>query len=80
MGDLLIRDVEESLVRTLQCRAELNGTSLQQEAKLALSRGAPLTGKERGRLLEQFAREDGGFPKVGIGGGDLVREMREEEG
>lgn len=80
MGNLLIRDIEENVVRALKCRAELNGTSLQQEAKQALVRGAPLTGPERGRVLEQFARENGGFPKVTISGGDLVREMREEEG
>jgi plasmid stability protein len=80
MSDLLIRDVDERLVRTLKCKAEINGTSLQQEAKRALTRGAPLTGDERGRLLEQFARENGGFPKVKTSGGDLVGDMREDEG
>ena len=80
MSNLLIRDVDERLVRTLKCKAEINGTSLQQEAKRALTRGAPLTGDERSRLLEQFARENGGFPKVKTSGGGLVGGMREEEG
>jgi antitoxin FitA len=80
VGDLLIRDVDDRLVRTLKCKAEINGTSLQQEAKKALTRGAPLTGDERARLLEEFARENSGFPKVKTPGGDLVRGMREEDG
>lgn len=43
MGDLLIFDVEEPVIRNLQARAEANGTSLQQEAKKALRQGASLT-------------------------------------
>jgi plasmid stability protein len=80
MGDLLIRDVDEQLIRTLKSKAEMNGTSLQHEAKNALRRGAPLTGAERGRILDQLREELGGFPKVASSGADLVRDMREEEG
>lgn len=79
MGDLLIRDVDEQLVQTLKTKAEMNGTSLQQEAKNALRKGAPLTGEERGRILDEIRKEFGGFPKVAIPGADLIREMREEE-
>ncbi len=80
MGDLLIRDVDERLIRTLKCKAEMNGTSLQHEAKTALKKGAPLTGEERGRILDELRDELGGFPKVASSGADLVRDMREEEG
>ncbi|HEX2555209.1 MAG TPA: hypothetical protein VHL98_16030 [Microvirga sp.] len=80
MGDLLIRDVDDGLIRTLKCKAEVNGTSLQHEAKNALRKGAPLTGQERGRILDELRDELGGFPKVATSGADLVRGMREEEG
>ncbi len=79
MGDLLIRDVDDQLIRTLKSKAEINGTSLQHEAKNALKRGAPLTGAERGKILDEFRKELGGFPKVTMSGADLIREMREEE-
>jgi plasmid stability protein len=78
MSDLLIRDVDERLVRTLKCKAEINGTSLQQEAKKALTRGAPLTGDERRRILEEFhARAPA--PKLPFSTAEIVRKMREEE-
>ena len=80
MGDLLLRDVDEQLIRTLKSKAEVNGTSLQQEAKKALKRGAPLTGEERRRILEEFRKECGGYPNVKTPGADLVRGLREEEG
>jgi plasmid stability protein len=80
MGDLLIRDVDDNVIRTLKSKAEVNGTSLQQEAKKALTKGAPLTGEERARVFEELRKEFGGFPKVAISGADIVREVREEEG
>ncbi|HEX2137294.1 MAG TPA: hypothetical protein VHG30_15555 [Microvirga sp.] len=80
MGDLLLRDVDEQLIRTLKTKAEVNGTSLQQEAKKALRRGAPLTGEERRRILEEFRAECGGYPEVATSGAEAVRGLREEEG
>lgn len=77
MGNLLIRDVEEAVVRRLKLKAELNGTSLQHEASLALRRGAPLAGADRRALFEKFER-DHGFPKVKISGAEIVREIRDE--
>jgi antitoxin FitA len=78
MGDLLIRDVDERLVHTLKSKAEINGTSLQQEAKKALRRGAPLTPDERRRLLEAFHAE-APAPKLAFSTAEIIREMREEE-
>jgi plasmid stability protein len=79
MGDLLIRDVDEQLMHLLKSKAEVNGTSLQQEAKKALKKGAPLTGEERGKIFDELRKELGGFPKVATSGADLIREVREEE-
>ena len=78
MGDLLIRDVDDNVIRTLKSMAEVNGTSLQQEAKKALTKGAPLSGEERGRLLQDYLAE-GPVPKLSVSTADIIREMREEE-
>ncbi|QEL23435.1 hypothetical protein FQV39_13235 [Bosea sp. F3-2] len=77
MGNLLIRDVEDALVQRLKQRAEINGTSLQHEASVALKRGAPPTAAERKALFEKFEREYG-FAKVGTSGADVVRAVRDE--
>lgn len=76
MGNLLIRDVEDSIVRRLKTKAEINGTSLQYEASAALKRGAPMTGAERAAVLERFEREHG-FAKVSTVGADVIRAIRD---
>ena len=76
MGDLLLRNVDETLVERLKSKAKLNGTSLQHEATKALERGAPLTPEERRRLFEEFERTVG-FPKVNITGAEIVRAIRD---
>lgn len=76
MGNLLIRDVEDSIVQRLKTKAEINGTSLQYEASRALERGAPLTGAERKAILDRFEREHG-FAKVTTTGADMVRAIRD---
>ena len=77
MGDLLIRDVDDQLIRTLKSKAEINGTSLQHEAKRALSRGAPLGKEEKSALFAELDRLWGERPPS-AGGAVVVREMREE--
>jgi antitoxin FitA len=79
MGDLLLRQVDEQLIRRLKAKAEINGTSLQQEAKKALARGAPLTSEEKAAEFEALRRELGGFLKMKRSGAEIVREVREEE-
>ncbi len=77
MGNLLIRDVDDALLQRLKHRAELKGTSLQEEASIALNRGAPPTAAERKALFDEFERKHG-FAKVSISGADIVREIRDE--
>lgn len=77
MGDLLIRGVDDAIMRRLKQRAEINGTSLQYEASLALKRGAPPTPADRKALLDRFER-DHGFPKVPVSGAEMVRSARDE--
>ena len=76
MGNLLIRDVEDSLVQRLKLKAELNGTSLQHEASRTLERGTPLTGAERRAFFDKIAAERG-FPKGKTSGADMLRAIRD---
>ncbi|MGL5361567.1 MAG: FitA-like ribbon-helix-helix domain-containing protein [Bosea sp. (in: a-proteobacteria)] len=76
MSDLLIRDVDEQLVQLLKSKAEVNGTSLQQEASKALRKGAPMTAAERLAIFNAIEKEAGGFPKVSTGGAELLRTIR----
>jgi plasmid stability protein len=79
MGDLLIRDVDDKLVQLLKSKAEVNGTSLQQEASKALRKGAPMTAEERRGIFAAIEAQGGGFPKVASSGADLVRAIRDDE-
>jgi plasmid stability protein len=79
MSDLLIRDVDEQLVQLLKSKAEVNGTSLQQEASKALKKGAPMTAEERRAIFTAIEAQETGFPKVITPGADLVRTIRDDE-
>ncbi len=78
MGNLLIRDVEDTLVQRLKLKAKINNTSLQHEASKALGRGTSMTGAERLALVEE-ARRNGKLPKVGVTGEEIVRAIRDDE-
>lgn len=80
MGDILIRDVDEQVVHRLKSRAKLNGTSLQAEAREALATGASLAADERRRLFDDLDQLWGDRPKSTIGGAEIMREVRDENG
>ncbi len=77
MGNLLIRDVEDTLVQRLKLKAKINNTSLQHEASKALGRGTSMTGAERLALVEEA--RNGKLPKVGVTGEEIVRAIRDDE-
>ena len=80
MGDLLIRQVDDAVLRRLKGKAEINGTSLQHEAKKALARGAPLSAEEKAAEYEALRQElGGGFLQTELSGAEIVREVREDE-
>ncbi len=78
MTNLLIREVEDTIVNRLKTRAKLNRTSLQHEASKALQQGTTLTGAERVALVEE-ARKAGRLAKVEVTGADIVRSIRDDE-
>lgn len=78
MGDILIRDVDDAIVRRLKSKAEVNGTSLQAEARKALVYGSPLSAEERYKVFAELDRAWGGEGQRQVEGAELVREVREE--
>ena len=50
MGQILLRNVDDTLIDTLKQRASLAGRSMEAEAREALRRGLRLTAEERGAL------------------------------
>lgn len=80
MGDLLIRDVDEGLVRQLRRNAKIEGTSLQVEAKGALARGVTPATEELKAISAELDRARGDRPPTTVSGAEIVREVREESG
>jgi plasmid stability protein len=74
----LIRDVDPAVIRTLKFKAEINGTSLQAEARLALTQGSPLTAAEKDAVFAELDRRWGDRPCT-VDGATIMRELREEE-
>ena len=80
MGDILIRDVDERVVRQLKSKAEANGTSLQTEARKALTRGSPLSPAERLEVFTELDKSWGDRPPTIVEGSVIVQEVRDENG
>lgn len=78
MADLLIRNVDETVLQTLKRRAEAKGTSLQHEAKDALGKGAMLTKADRRAVIDGLHRLWGERPHLSEGSVPFVRAEREE--
>jgi antitoxin FitA len=47
MGQVLIRNLDDSVIRAIKLKAELKGHSLEQELRDIIGRAAPLTPRER---------------------------------
>ena len=76
MPQVLIRNVEDSVLATLRARAAARGLSLEAELREVLSRAA---GRPRADLAEEFAAVRAATPnKPHRPAEDLVRESRDE--
>lgn len=76
MAQILVRNLDEKVVKRLKARAAENGRSLQQEAKAALeSLAQQALRSERERVFRELERRFAGrkFPD----GAELIREDRE---
>lgn len=76
MGDVLIRDLDEHVIRAWKERARQNGASLQQELKRLVSEHAPLEASRRAAAIRTF-RSTRGPIIVSRSPEDLIREDRD---
>jgi plasmid stability protein len=77
MGDLHLRDLDESVLRELTARAAESGLSVEEQAKLAL---AEAVGRQPVQLLERmraFQERIGRLP--GPSSTEILRRMRDED-
>lgn len=79
MTDLLVRDLDPSVIERLKAKAKQKGRSLQQEAKEILTQAAPMTREE---LEQMFQEIDAMFPDspITVSIEDMIREEREKLG
>lgn len=81
MGQLLIRNVDDSLIETLKQRASVAGRSMEAEARDALARGTKLTVEEKIARVRQLQAETEALKVPGAEqtpGWILIRESRDE--
>lgn len=53
MAQVIVRNLDEGVVKTLKTRAELHGRPLEQELRELLTEAARLTPEERLRLVDR---------------------------
>ncbi len=80
MGQLLLRNVDDSLIETLKRRASAAGTSMEAEARAAMARGAQLTSDEKLAMLRRLQAEFEAAKVPGVvqtPGWELIRDDRD---
>ncbi len=81
MGQLLIRNVDDSLIDTLKRRAASAGRSMEAEARDALARGTQLSGEEKVAIVHAIQAEVESLKVPGVEQTPawiLIREGRDE--
>ena len=75
MAQVLVRNLDDQVVRTLKTRAELRGCSLEQELRRILTEAARLTPEEKVALIRRAqAMTPPGVPQTDSA--ELIREDR----
>ena len=77
MAQVLVRNLDDDLVKGLKVRARLRGISLETFLREVLKAAAPLTGDEKVALLEEFRRKHD-LLELTTPPEDIIREDREE--
>ncbi len=81
MGQLLIRNLDDNVIETLKRRAKAASTSLEAEARKALTRGTVLSREEKSVLIAELQAEGERLKAPGVPQTDgwiLIREARDE--
>ncbi len=63
MAQVLVRNLDDDVVRALKAKAELHGQSLEQELRLVLARAARPTAAERLELADRIRAMTGDGPQ-----------------
>ena len=82
MGQLLLRNVDDSLIETLKRRAASAGRSMEAEARDALARGTQLTATEKVTMMRAIQAENEKLKVLGVEqtlGWVLIREDRDSD-
>jgi antitoxin FitA len=75
MGQVLIRNLDDSIIESLKLKAELKGHSLEQELRDILEAVAPLTPRERVALSRKIRGMQSKPAK--LDSTDVIREGRD---
>lgn len=76
MAQVIVRNLDDTVVDTLKQKAKLHGTSLEQELREILSEAAHLTKRERRSLAQRIqAMTPGDIEQTDSA--DLIREDRD---
>ncbi len=81
MGQILIRNLDDSIIETLKRRARVASRSLEAEARLAIARGTQLTREEKRAMLDEMMQEAQRLVAPGVQqteGWILINEARDE--
>ena len=57
MGQVLIRNLDDAVIRAIKLKAELKGHSLEQELREIIGRAAPLTPEEKVAMSRRLRAE-----------------------
>ena len=75
MGQVIIRNLEDSVIAALKLRAEIHGHSLEQELREILRQAAPLDAIDRLALSDRLRAMTSG--KLATDSTDLIRQDRD---
>jgi plasmid stability protein len=77
MGQVIIRNLDDDVIRRLKSKAELRGTSLEQLLREVLTEAAPLSGAERLAIVKRLqAMTPGGMSQHDST--EIIRAARDE--
>lgn len=77
MGQFSVRNIEDDVVVGLKIKARLAGVSFETFVRDTLRAVAPLSGKEKVALIEEFQRQHGPI-KPATPPEDILRDEREQ--
>ncbi len=76
MGQVLVRNLDDEVIAGLKAKARLAGVSFETFLREQLTALAPLTGREKVALLEEFQKKHGPL-RISTPPEDVIRDERD---